>query len=436
MSSRVIATVYLAVWLSITLSVPVPANSPSDAVDSFSASAPAGDERDASGEQVFIPAGEFMMGDTFSDFGPEDQPVHAVYLSPYYIDKYEVTNAQYAAALNWAWAQGDLITVTSGRVYGYDDGTTYCDTRTSHVYSRITWDGSTFGVLSGKENHPMTQVTWYGALAFCNWRSAMEGKPLCYDIGTWTCDFDVPGYRLPTEAEWEKAGRGGTPDHRFPWSDQDTIQHARCNYDSSASYSYDTSPTRSYHPCWRLTDANMTSPVGWFDGSLHYKADWGWPGTPTSYQTESGANGYGLHDMAGNVYEWCNDRYGHYYYSSSPYYNPHGPSTGDRRVMRGGGWTTYVPRVYLRVPKEAGARERSIGLRCALRTPWTAGDLNCDGLINAFDIDPFVLALTDSEAYALAYPNCDFLLADTNGDGLVNAFDIDPFVILLTGGGD
>jgi hypothetical protein len=71
-----------------------------------------------------------------------------------------------------------------------------------------------------------------------------------------------------------------------------------------------------------------------------------------------------------------------------------------------------------------------------LRTPWTAGDLNCDGLINAFDIDPFVLALTDPAAYGLAYPNCDFLLADTDGDGLVNACDIDPFVILLTGGGD
>jgi hypothetical protein len=63
------------------------------------------------------------------------------------------------------------------------------------------------------------------------------------------------------------------------------------------------------------------------------------------------------------------------------------------------------------------------------------GDLNCDGLINAFDIDPFVLALTDPEAYALAYPDCDYMLADINGDGLVNAFDIDPFVMILTGGG-
>jgi formylglycine-generating enzyme required for sulfatase activity len=286
----------------------VPASSPWDAVDSFSASTPAGDERGASGEQVFIPAGEFMMGDTCGEPGDEDLPGHAVYLSPYYIDKYEVTNAQYAAALNWAWAQGDLITVTSGRVYRYDGEFPYCDTTTSHAHSRITWDGSTFGVVSGRENHPVAMVSWRGALAFCNWRSAMEGKPLCYDVATWTCDFDVAGYRLPTEAEWEKAGRGGTPGHRFPWSDQDTIQHARCSYVSQSGISYDTSPTRGRHPCWHLTDHPMTSPVGWFDGSLHYKADWGWPGTPTSYQTESGANGYGLHDMAGNVWEWCNDR--------------------------------------------------------------------------------------------------------------------------------
>ncbi len=62
------------------------------------------------------------------------------------------------------------------------------------------------------------------------------------------------------------------------------------------------------------------------------------------------------------------------------------------------------------------------------------GDLNCDGLVNAFDIDPFVLALTAPDAYALAYPDCDYMLADINGDGAVNAFDIDPFVLLLTGG--
>jgi hypothetical protein len=63
------------------------------------------------------------------------------------------------------------------------------------------------------------------------------------------------------------------------------------------------------------------------------------------------------------------------------------------------------------------------------------GDLNCDGAVNVFDIDPFVLALTDPESYALAYPDCDYMLADINGDGLVNVFDIDPFVALLVGGG-
>jgi len=69
----------------------------------------------------------------------------------------------------------------------------------------------------------------------------------------------------------------------------------------------------------------------------------------------------------------------------------------------------------------AGLRERA------------RGDLNCDGLVNTFDIDPFVLALTDNAAYAVAFPECDYMLADCNGDGAVNAFDIDPFVLLLTG---
>lgn len=94
----------------------------------------------------------------------------------------------------------------------------YCDTTTSSSLSHITWNGSTFTVTSDKESHWMIGVSWYGAVAYSNWRSATEGKPLCDDPSTWTCNFGVAGYRLPTEVEWEKAGRGGVPGHRFPWS--------------------------------------------------------------------------------------------------------------------------------------------------------------------------------------------------------------------------
>ncbi len=139
----------------------------------------------------------------------------------------------------------------------YGSGTTYpyCSTTSAPTgyphygeYSRITWNGSTFGTTSGKENHPMVMVSWYGSVAYSNWRSAMEGKPLCYDLSTWNCDFGGAGYRLPTEAEWEKAARGGVAGRRFPLSDKDMIQYARANYYSRPDYSYDTSPTRGYHP--------------------------------------------------------------------------------------------------------------------------------------------------------------------------------------------
>jgi formylglycine-generating enzyme required for sulfatase activity len=329
---------------------------------------------------VLIPTGTFQMGNCMDpNEGHSDElPVHAVNLDAFYMDTYTVTNAQYAAALNWAYAQGGSITVTSGVVYQYNSGTSYpyCSTTSAPAgspdygeFSRITWNGTTFGATSGKENHPMVLASWYGSVAYANWRSAMEGKPLCYDLSTWTCNFGS-GYRLPTEAEWEKAARGGVAGHRFPWSDADTIQHARANYYSDAGYSYDTSPTRGYHPLWAV-GSPCTSPVGFFAGALQYKVDWGWPGEPTSYQTANGANGYGLYDMAGNVFEWCNDWYDGAYYSTSPPTNPHGPATGTNRVLRGGSWSHDADhcRVARRGYSAPVGRYYHFGFRLALDAP-------------------------------------------------------------------
>jgi formylglycine-generating enzyme required for sulfatase activity len=298
-------------------------------------------------EMVLVPGGSFQMGDSFAEGDSVERPVHTVTLDSFYVGKYEVTNSQYCQYLNSALGQG-LITVTSGVVYKAGSGTSYpyCGTSTSSTYSQIVYSGGVFSVRTkggrNMSNDPMVEVSWYGSVAYCNWRSQQEGYQTCYnDFVTWNCDFSKHGYRLPTEAEWEYAARGGLSGKRFPWSDPN-ITHSQANYHSSSSYSYDISPTRGYHPIWNDGIYPYTSPVGFFDGSLRQKSDFNWPASQSSYQTTSGANGYGLYDMAGNVWEWCNDWYSSTYYSSSPPNNPTGPTSGSYYVLRGGCWWYWV----------------------------------------------------------------------------------------------
>jgi formylglycine-generating enzyme required for sulfatase activity len=263
---------------------------------------------------VLSPGGEFEMGDHQGDGWFDELPVHSVYVNSLYMDIYEVTNQQYANGLNWAFQQ-ELIEdpdTHDGVVYGRGGVTAYCDTTTSSSFSRVTWDGATFAVTAGHEDHPMVEVSWYGAAAYANWLSDMHGRDPSYDLWTWECDFDANGYRLPTEAEWEYGARGGEHDsfYRYPWGD--TIDGSMANYQFSGD-PYETGPFP-----W-------TTPVGYYNGR----------------QIPSGsdmANGYGLYDVAGNVWEWCNDWYGSTYYVLSPYENPRGPANGDNRVIRGGAW--------------------------------------------------------------------------------------------------
>jgi sulfatase modifying factor 1 len=274
-------------------------------------------------DMVLIPAGTFQMGNSkdFTEGGEDELPVHTVTVDSFAMGKYEMTYGQYKDFLNSALAQG-LVTVTIGIVYKAGSGTSYpyCDTSTSSSYSQIVVSNNTFSVRtkSGRDmtNDPMVCVSWYGAVAYCNWRSQQEGKQPCYNLSTWTCDFTKNGYRLPTEAEWEYAARGGLSGKRFPWGD--TITHDQANYMSSNFYSYDISPTRGFHPTWNDGVMPYTSPVGSFL-----------------------ANGYGLFDLAGNVWEWCNDWYSETYYSSIPTDNPTGPTTGGSPVQRGGSWNLH-----------------------------------------------------------------------------------------------
>jgi len=313
-----------------------------------------------------IPAGEFVMGDTFAEGEADELPCHAVYTNAFYMDTHEVTNQEYADALNWALAQGDQIEVNYYIVFkrhtSPNQDFAYFYVKAVYMESEITWNGSTFGVIPGAENRAVSFVTWRGAAAYANWRSTMLHLPRCYDLEAWTCNFGL-GYRLPTEAEWEKAARGGTPGHRFPWSDTDTIELARANYWSQMDQPYDLGPAADNASSLWLGEQGA---VGFYTGALQDQADWGWPGVPTSFQTIRDENGYGLHDLAANAGEWCNDWYGATYYAESPYGNPHGPASGTAHVVRGG--TPYshafqCRNAFRHVP-EVGGPESRMGIRC------------------------------------------------------------------------
>jgi|GEM_PF-1143063 len=270
---------------------------------------------------ALIPAGEFDMGDHYGVGDRDELPVHTVFIKKFWMDSYEVTNLRYCKYLNSAYDQG-LIQVIGGVVYKANDIEPYCNTAPTCSSTPIKWDDNKFEftVLGNRGAHPMVWVTWYGAAAYANWRSAQCGLPACYDLNTWVCTFDAGGYRLPTEAEWEKAARGGEQDpyYQYPWGN--IIDGSQANYDQSGDPFPDTTP------------------VGFYNGKRHYKVEFGWPGKKTSFQTSDGKNGWGLYDTAGNVWEWCNDWFDSTYYSSSPYNNPYGPVSGASRVRRGGCW--------------------------------------------------------------------------------------------------
>lgn len=246
----------------------------------------AAEPKDLSGF-VHILGGEFMMGDSHD--GDINAPPHEVYVSNFWIAKYVTTKKLWRDVTKWAASHG------------------YTDLAPGQGKNSI---------------HPVQMINWYDIVKWCNARSEKEGLVPCYAVrdavyrvGTHdavVCNWNANGYRLPTEAEWEKAARGGLNGMRFPCGN--TISHKDANFNNKGGESYQHG-SLGFHPKFNLGDQPHTSPVGSF-----------------------AANGYGLHDMAGNVIEYCWDWHSNDYYASSPFRDPRGPMTGTDRVNRGGSW--------------------------------------------------------------------------------------------------
>jgi formylglycine-generating enzyme required for sulfatase activity len=229
---------------------------------------------DGHGDFLYVPAGPFKMGDNFGDGLPREKPVHTVDLDAFYIGKFEVTNAEWKAFRDSP---------------DYDDASLWPGNRVMSKDQIPYWKQANNhgGGTPGTENYPALGVNWDGATAYCAWISKQTGKK----------------YRLPTEAEWEKAARG-TDQRRYPWGN--TIDHSYANFVGAQKF-----------------DTGMV--VGTYDGKMH-----------GDLQTHDGSSPYGAADMAGNVMEWCSDWYSLNYYAVSPVKNPKGPATGAYKVLRGG----------------------------------------------------------------------------------------------------
>jgi len=288
-----------------------------------------------------IPGGSFVMGDHFEYVDlkhyTDEVPLHTVFISPLYMSTTLCTMNEYCAYLNSALAQG-LIEVRTNIVYAVGGTNAYFYTYGASFCSFIQFANNSFAVLNNRDLRPVTSVRWFGAIAYCNWLSARDGFDPCYSLGTGDVDFSKNGYRLPTEAEWEYAAHGGlyTPYCMFPWGTDTNANGSFANWQSSG----DPFESASAYPC--------TTPVGFYNGSLRLKSDYNWPGSQTTYQTSDGSNPYGLYDMGGNVWEWCNDWYMNAYYTNcvinNIVTNPPGPAAGDLfdgqmyRCLRGGTW--------------------------------------------------------------------------------------------------
>ena len=269
-------------------------------------------------ELVLIPAGQFMMGsgesaeDTAAYFNktyrksfPADldegveaksfmseHPQHEVRITkPYYMSTYPVTRGQFKHFVAETGYKTDKDKDMKLLAWGWDS-----DKKQFSNDEKYSWRDTGF---KQTDEHPVINVTWNDAVAFCNWLSKKEGK----------------AYRLPTEAEWEYSCRAGTTTRYLSGDDPKTLSKV-----TELADLVDAS-VRAKMPDWKymIRDSDnyvFTSPVG-----------------------KAKPNAFGLHDLHGNAFQWCSDWYGDRYYAASPTDDPTGPDSGKERVIRGGTWT-------------------------------------------------------------------------------------------------
>lgn len=275
-------------------------------------------------DMVFIEIYTFMMGDQWGIGDPDEKPVHQVRLSPFYMSRYEITNYQYVCFLNSSLAKGSIyiedIENNSVKVYSstsphilYFLAGNYASLNMINYIDEI-FQIVVFNVPQGRGTgnnnsfdfslHPVIEVSWYGAAAYCNWLSEKEGYELCYDVN-WVCDISKNGYRLPTEAEWEQSS-------------------AICCKPRCASFPY---------PCSLIFDPNGINCEDLNPANMFKEPH-------TIPVQDCISNFLGICGMNGNVREWCNDVFSETYYGESPILNPTGPNSDylSDRVIRGGAW--------------------------------------------------------------------------------------------------
>lgn len=315
-------------------------------------------------ELLPVAAGAFPMGASSdgddSLFGIDDeQPQRSVELAAYEIGKYEVTNDQFGAFLNFLHhSSRDQLRRANGTPWaGHSEDIWYFDTAIPRIIFAfsLTEDGLRYdgenrlfvpkqvdglpeGTVYEKGNHPATEPTWYGAVLFANWLSERTGLEPVYDVDTWEADFTKNGYRLPTEAEWERAACwDGNRHWTYPFSSDTLNTRDRANFHLGAySPPPDLDNTSFINPLGIVQDAteSYTSPAGWFNG-INVSPN-------GNVQTVDTHSPVGCYDMAGNVVEWCHDWYSDTYYALEQNDNPLGPETGVKRVARGGAWGRLV----------------------------------------------------------------------------------------------